>query len=358
MSSRRLAIALLAALATAPVAARAAVPVAIYPFRVPGLSAAQKKDLQALIEAGLISAVRRGVLTPRSPIGLAVSCGEVPTAPCLGTAARDGLVLTGRGEIRGGVILVAASLWDRNGNHTREVRFVVDLVIQNLRPVNEAIAELEIEIEPDGTVSGSAKTPPPARDPRGAAVAVVPPPPPPPASRAAPPAAAVAAPIAALQRDKVLAAPSSTSTSTSTTTTPSTAAPKQAAAAPAPLPKPAPIKATPVDVSAPAPVKSSEAWKRQAGPLFTFVGAGLLAAGGVVAWQNRAAARDLESKYAAGGLTPGDKAAYDRVQQNNVVTAVLVGGGAVAVGAGTYLWFTAPPAGSRSVAMAGAGGSF
>jgi hypothetical protein len=38
---------------------------------------------------------------------------------------------------------------------------------------------------------------------------------------------------------------------------------------------------------------------------------------------------------------------------------VLLGAGAVALGAGTYLWITAPPAGARgSVAMVGAGGSF
>jgi len=329
MPSRRLALALLAALAALPIAARAAMPVAIYPFRVPGLSAAQRGDLQSLLEAGLISAARRGVLHPRSPVGLPLSCGESPTPACLGQAARDGLVLTGRGEIRGGVILVAASLWDRNGAHTREVRFVVDLVIQNLRPVNEAVAELEFEIDPDGTVAGSAKVPPPARDPRGPAVAAVPlppPPPPPPARAATPPAAAaLSAPITARPP------PSS--------------------------PKPAAIKATPVDVSAPA--KRPAVWKRQAGPLFTFVGAGLLAAGGLVAIQNRALAHDLESRYAAGSLTPGDAASYDRVAQNNLVTALLVGGGAVSLGAGTYLWITAPASGSRgSVAMAGAGGRF
>jgi hypothetical protein len=38
---------------------------------------------------------------------------------------------------------------------------------------------------------------------------------------------------------------------------------------------------------------------------------------------------------------------------------VLIGGGVAALGAGTYLWITAPSASSRtSVAMAGAGGRF
>jgi hypothetical protein len=160
----------------------------------------------------------------------------------------------------------------------------------------------------------------------------------------------VPAPIAALQREKVIAAPS--------TSTAAPAAPQKQATA-TPLSKPAPIQATPVDVSAPAPARSAAVWKRQAGPLFTFVGAGLIAAGGVVAFQNRALAHDLDAKYAAGGLTPADAASYDRVQQNNVVSMVLIGGGVAALGAGTYLWITAPSAGSRtSVAMAGAGGRF
>ena len=157
MRSRGLALILFSALALAPLSARAAVPVAIYPLKVPGLSASQRTDLQNLLEAGLISAARRGVLQPRSPVGLPITCGDTPTSQCLASVSKDGLVLTGRGEVRGGVIVLSAALWDRNGAHTREVRFVVDLVIQNLRSVGEAIAEMEVEILPDGTVAGADK---------------------------------------------------------------------------------------------------------------------------------------------------------------------------------------------------------
>jgi hypothetical protein len=97
-------------------------------------------------------------------------------------------------------------------------------------------------------------------------------------------------------------------------------------------------------------------WKRQAGPLFTFVGAAAVVAGGAVAFSNRALARNLDQKYAAGDLAPGDRASYDRVHQNNVVSAVLIAGGAVALGTGTYIWISAPPSGKG--AAAGAGGSF
>ena len=377
MGSRKRVLALLAMLAVAPAGARAAMPVGIYPFRVPGLSAAQRADLQALLEAGLISAARRGVLHPRSPVGLPTSCGDTPSDICLATISRDGLVLAGRGEIRGNVILIAAALWDRNGAHTREVRFVVDLVIQNLRPLNEALAELEIEIEPDGTIAGSAKTPPPARDPRAPAAAAgapalglaisgaTAPPPGAPggAARAAPqpppPSPSTAAPIAALHREQVIAPVTPPPPAAAPKPPPAPATQKQLAAIPLPPPPKLPpaIKATPVDVS--APPKAPAVWKRQAGPLFTFVGAGLVVAGGAVALSNRALAHDLDQKYANGELTPSDAASYDRVKQNNTVSAVLLGAGAVTLGAGTYLWITAPPAGAKgSVAMVGAGGSF
>ena len=192
MSPRRHAVLALVALALAPGVAAAAIPVAIYPFRVPGLGAAQRADLHAVLEAGLVTAARRGILGPRSPLLLPPSCGDSPTPECLAAAGKDGLVLSGRGEIRAGVVLVTAALWDRQGVRTREVRFVVDLVIQNMRPVGEAITELEMEIDPDGRVARDNRPPPPARDPHGAkAPAVVAAPPPRPA---APPRLAPALP--------------------------------------------------------------------------------------------------------------------------------------------------------------------
>jgi hypothetical protein len=136
------------------------------------------------------------------------------------------------------------------------------------------------------------------------------------------------------------------------------------AAAPPPAPPPAPAKApavapakpaekAPVDVSAP----SQAVWKRQAGPVFTVIGAGLLAGGALVAVANKTLAGDLDEKYRNGTLSPADAASYDKVQRKNVVSAVLLSAGGVSLAAGTYFWFTAPRR-PGDVAMAGAGGHF
>lgn len=292
--SRRLASLALLGAALLPCAASAAIPIAIYPFRVPGLSSAQRIDLIALLDAALASAARRGVLAPRSPVVLPSTCGDAPAPACLGAAAKGGLVLTGRGELKGGVVLVSAVLHDRTGGRTREVRFVVDLVIQNLRPIGEAIAELELEVEPDGFVTGS--------EPPKPAVAATPAPTP-----RAPAAAAAPGKTAARAR---------------------------------------------VDVSAPA--GKPALWKRQAGPLFTFVGAGLLAGGAVVGYLDQRLADDLEAKRAAGTLSPADRPSYDRVDRYNVLSTVLLAAGGVSAAAGTWLWISAPARpGDPAVAMVG-----
>ena len=304
MKPRRLALLALVAIALAPGAARAAIPVGMYPFRVPGLTPAQRTDLHAMLETALASAARRGILQPRAPLLQPATCGEAMAPVCLGAAAREGVLLVGRGEVKGSVLLVAAALYDRNGARTREVRFVLDLVIENLRPISEAITELEIEIEPDATVAGSRKAPPPERDPH--------------------------APRPAL----------------------ATAAPPPLPAKPVPTPA---AKAKPLNVAAPAPAPAT--WKRQAGPLFTIVGGALLAGGATVAILNRNLAGDLNRKHAAGTLTATDRTSYDRVDRNNVLSAVLLSAGGVSAAAGTYLWITAParPGGG---AVAGAGGRF
>ncbi len=314
MSPRRLALLALACTALAPGAARAGIPVGIYPFRVPGLSPAQRADLHGILEAGLASASRRGILQPRSPLLLPATCGDAPSADCLGTAAKEGLVLAGRGELKGGVVLVTVAFLDRNGARTREVRFVVDLVIQNLRPVGEAIAELEIEIEPDGTVSGGAGPPPTARDPYGRNPVV---------TDAAPAVPAAPAPLP----------------------------PREP-----PAPKAPPAKAAArIDVSSPAAPPAL--WKRQAGPLFTFVGAALLGGGAVVGYLDKKLADDLAAKRAAGTLGPADRSSFDRVDRYNVLSTALFAAGGVSVAAGTWLWISAPakPGGAT---VAGAAGRF
>jgi hypothetical protein len=142
-----------ATLALAPGVARAAIPIVMYPFRVPELSAAQRADMHGILEAALSFASRRGILAPRSPVLLAPSCGDYPSPECLAGAAKGALVLTGRGVVRGGVVSLTAAVWDSKGSSTREVKFVVDLVIQNMRPVGAAILELELEVGPDGRIA-------------------------------------------------------------------------------------------------------------------------------------------------------------------------------------------------------------
>jgi hypothetical protein len=314
MASRRTAVSLVAAaLALAPALAWASYPVAIYPFRVPGLSKLQRDDMHGILEAALASAARRGVLSPRARVLLPVTCGEAPTPACLAQAAGDGLVLSGRGELRSGMVLVTAALWDSTGSRTREVRFVVDLVIQNLRPVGESIAELELEIEPDGKVARDDRRLP-ARDPHA-----------PPAAKA--PAIAEAPP-----------------------------APRPPAATPA-APPPAAVRPARERISVAAPPPAPPLWKRRAGPWLTGIGAALLAGGAAVGWMNRDLAGDLDARYERGTLGPGDRASYDRVKTMNVLSTALFAAGGAATAAGAWLWISAPSAPGR-VAMVGAEARF
>src|SRR6266511_1977427 len=335
MSAPRLAIPVLAALALAigPGAASAAVPIAIYPFRVAGLTAGQRSDLHAVLEAGLASASRRGTVHPRSPILLPSPCGEAPAGACLAAAAKDGLVLAGRGELKGGgVVLVTAALWDGKGARTREVRFVVDLVIQNMRPVGEALQELEVEIDPDGTVAHDNK-PLPARDPHGptgpalvAAPSAEPPPPPPAPPRDPPSVERPPLPFVPLPPPPKLLPP-----------------------------KAAQAKPAPARVTLPAPRPAL--WKRTAGPWLTGIGAALLAGGAAVGYLDRELAHDLDAKHASGTLTAADRASFDRVDRYNVLSLALFAAGGAAAAGETFIWITAPVAPGHP-AMAGAGGRF
>ena len=303
MVLRRVAVPLLAALALAPGVASAGIPVVMYPFRVPGLSAAQRAELHGLIQGGLASAARRGILAPRSPILLPTVCGENPAPACVAEAGKGALVLAGRGEVKGGLVLVTAALWAAHGAQTREVRFVVDLVIQNLRPVTDSIAELEMEIEPDGSVARDTRLPA-ARDPHGPAA---------------------------------------------------TKSPSLAAAPPSPPREPPPVApkaGARVEVPAAPPL-----WRRKAGPWLTGIGAVLLGGGAAVGYLNHNLADDLDAKYAGGGLTAADRSSYDRVKLYNLASAGLFAAGGAFTAAGTWIWISAP-ARPGAPAAVGAGGRF
>jgi hypothetical protein len=308
MVLRRVAVPLLAALALAPGVASAGIPVVMYPFRVPGLSAAQRAELHGLIQAGLASAARRGILAPRSQILLPTVCGENPAPACLAEAGKGALVLAGRGEVKGGLVLVTAALWDTHGAQTREVRFVVDLVIQNLRPVTDSIAELEMEIEPDGRVARDMRLPA-ARDPHGPAA---------------------------------------------------TKAPSLAAAPPSSPREPPPAATKAISATPGARVETSAVprlWKRKAGPWLTAIGAVLLGGGAAVGYLNHNLADDLDAKYAGGELTAADRTSYDRVKTYNLLSTALFAAGGAATAAGTWIWISAPARPGAPPAI-GAGGRF
>jgi hypothetical protein len=309
MPSRRLAVPVAIALALAPGLASAGIPVAIYPFKVPGLAAEQRGELHEILEAGLASASRRGILAARAPALLPATCGEAPGAACLANLTKGGLVLAGRGELKSGLVLVTAALWDASGTRTREVRFVVDLVIQNLRPVNDSLLELEIEIEPDGRVARDDRKLP-ARDPHG-------PPPPKPALAATP------------------AAPPP----------PTTAGPSAHG----------PTAVARVTIAEPPPLALPH-WKRKVGPWLTGIGAALVAGGAAVGWVNHGVADELDARYARGDLRPSDASSYDRVRTYNLVSTALLAAGGAAVATGGYLWISAPAHGPG--AAVGAGGRF
>ena len=379
MSPRRLAVFALVASALLPGVTQAAVPVALYPLRVPGISATQRADIQELLKAALASGARRDVLRPRVPTLIAATCAEPPTAACLARLAEPGVLLVGRGERRGGIVVLTLALYDRNGARTREARFAVDLEIENLRPVYDALAQLESELDRDGTVAGAPKAPPepkvvasapkpptttaapraaPTLDaPRPAPAPAIAPKPAPLAAAPSAPARSIAAiplppPPAGLRLKTPTAAPTAaptanpnptaTPTANSTRTATPTATPTAIAIA-----NPAPL-----DVSAPA--EPPPVWKRQAGPFFTIVGGLALASGGAVALANRSLANDLNAKRTAGTLSAADRASYDKVDRYNVLSTVLLAGGGISLAAGTWIWITAPARpGDPVVAVAG-----
>jgi hypothetical protein len=362
MAPARLSPLFAAALALAPGLASAGVPVGIYPFRVPGLSTDQRADLHAMVAAGLSAASRRGVLALRSPAFLPGSCGESPEPACLAGIAGGGLVFAGRGELKSGLVVLSAAFTDRNGARSREVRVVVDLVVQNLRPVSEALLALEVDVAPDGAIVRD--DPPAARDPAGApgnTIAGAPLPAPTPARAAA---------GASAPRTPPPAASAAGETRDPARIAAATAAPTPTAERPGMPPASDRILAPSAPTGSLTPVRPADGtrergpspgapalWRRTAGPWLTAIGVALLGGGAAVGYLNRGDADDLEARYARGELAAADRASYDRVQRYNVLSSALFAAGATATAWGACLWIAAPPAPGAGVAV-GAGGRF
>lgn len=313
----------LAAIAVAallPVAAGAGVPVGLYPLQGEGLTDAERSEVQAIVQSALEAAERRGVLEPRAPLLLRGTCKTPITVGCVATLAKGGVVLYARAKRRGAALQVTALFVDATGRKTRPVAFPVDLFIQSLRPVNDALATLEAQL-----AAGELEdpTPPPPARPAVAG-------PPAPADRPAvsqvplppPPAARPAAPVAEPAIDLT------------------------------PRPKVEP-RTPPGVVERPAARDSKgRGWRRTAGAWGMGGGAAVLAAGVTVGVTGKRLGDALQGRYERGLLRPEDARLYRRVDQYEAIAnALLMAGGALTIGGLTL--FSVAPAGGAGVAVAG-----
>jgi hypothetical protein len=150
----------------------------LYPLAGDGIEARQLRDVEGQIKSALLR-LRSPTLTLDSLDTLASSCGPATQAKpaCLAKSAKGGVVLTGTVTRSGRLLVVALSAVDGRGRVTGPVRTTIDPAVENLKPLVEALQEL------DGRMSSVA----PALPPVGAA-------PPPPTVTPAPAAAVTAQP--------------------------------------------------------------------------------------------------------------------------------------------------------------------
>jgi hypothetical protein len=318
----------------APVAASAAIPVAIYPpHGAAGVSSEALDDVQSLVESALRAGSRRGVLVPARPLLLPASCGQPGTDACLAKLAGSGRVLQIRVKVSGGVLVVTMALVDGAGARTSAVGFGMDPSIMSSLPAQQALAALETMVEDNKAPSASA-----------AAGAVK-------SGLAAGAVTAGAAGAATAGRSSASTAASSTAASPG--------------AAPAPKPdlrvSDLPTRRAVLAVREPGPPAATP-WQATAGKWTAAGGLGLIAAGAAVAFMNKQLADDLTKKSGSNGLRPSDSSSYDKVDTYNTATAVLFVAGGVAVATGVTLWAIAPSAdggtGRRMPPRAGVQGRF
>lgn len=327
---------LLAAL-TLPLAARAGVPVGLYPLQGEGLTDAERAEVQSVVEAALQSAERRGVLEPRSPLLVPGNCKAPITVGCVATAAKGGVVLYAKAKRRGAAISVTVLFVDATGRKTRAVAFPVDLFIQNLRPATDAIATIEAELAA-GNLEESLPPPPPAvakpAEPERPAPSARPAPAEPPARAETPAPAPKAEPPAPVAEPPVSSAP------IDLTPRPKAEPPRTAKrAAPPVLP--------------PAPEAPSGDWRKGAGTWLTGGGVAMLVGGAVVGLTGKRLSDALSDRYARGELTPDDARLYDRVRLYERVANGLFIAGGVCLASGLTLQAMVPAGGGASVALRG-----
>jgi hypothetical protein len=262
------------------VPAHAAVPVALYPPQADGLTADQVKEIVALLEVGLRGAARRDVVSLRAGPVLGHGCGAAPADRCLAGLARGGAVLVTRARRRGALADLTIALVDAQGHRSPAVTFTVNLLIQDVRPVDQAVRALEAQ------VASARPTPDVAR-----------------------------------------AAPEPDTTAGARPQLPPDLAP----------PEP---ESTPRVVER-APVAAPD-WPRGLGPWTTACGATLLAGGGVAGLLGYRLSRQLDDQYRTGALAPSDAASYRRVRAYGRATDVLLVTGGLLAATGLTLWALTP----------------
>jgi hypothetical protein len=322
--------ALLACLA--PLTARAAVPVAIYPPQgAAGVTGEALEDVQSLLESALRSGARRGVLTPATPLVLPASCGQPGTDACLAKLAGSGRVLQVRVKASGGVLVVTMALVDGAGKRTSTVGFGLDPMIQSSLPAQQGLAALETLVE-EKVAAAAPST--------GAAAAAV---------------------KSGLAAGEGAAAPGATASATSAPAAATQAAP----AAPAPKPdlrvSDLPTRRAVLAVREPG-TPAPTPWQSTAAKWTAIGGLALLGAGVAVAVLNKQLADDLTTKSGNNSLRASDAASYDKVDTYNTASTVLFVAGGVAVATGVTLWAIAPSpddgTGRRMPPRAGVQGRF
>jgi hypothetical protein len=330
-------VALAAVAGALPAAARAAVPVGLYPLQAEGLSEGERSEVQAIVESALHAAAARGVLEPRTPLVVPANCKPPITVGCVATLAKGGVVLYAKAKRRGAQIQVTVLFVDAAGRRTRAAAFPVDLFIQNLRPANDALATVEAEL-----AAGALEDPTPPPAPAGARPQVAEPAAPPPARTERPAVTEVPLPPPPELPVKPAERPPQR--------------PPPVASAPidlTPRPKAEPPRAPRIP-EPPAPAGARGGWRRTAGAWSAGGGVAMIAAGAVVGLTARRLSDALQDRFDRGVLRPDDRRLYDRVDRyENIANVLFIAGGAFTLG-GLTLQATAPAGGGAGVAMAGA----
>jgi hypothetical protein len=335
-----LGLALAAAPAVAQVGPRGAASVAartisLYPVTGRGELDGDAADVQSLLDAALHRVAQRsGDVVARDPLLLRPSCGPArsATAECLAQLAGNGVVVRATVRRAGNALIIAVHAVDGAAQSHGPVSAGIDAYVQSAEPLANAVLLLvdqAVAAERRRRQEGPrAASRPPTVDDRPAGIR--------PSAVSAPRVAsaprAPRAPIVPIPRPPSASRPEERAPA---------GKPDLSAAEPAPKPQ--------AVAAAPREDRPAGAWMRPTGRWMTGAGVALLAGGIALSTVNRSASDELDGRFEAGTLTPGDLSAYRRVDRANTLTAALFATGGAFTLAGVALW-TAPPVQGRVVA--------